>query len=214
MSGTDPSSARLAFRDLGCQNALTANRLVLLAAGPLFLVLEVVAYITIQFAANERDAQAWVRHTYQVMEAERRLQGDMETAETGERGYLIDHDPAFLGTYKSYTARLPADLKAFRDLTSDNPSQQARAARLEKLMGQRLQGLDTAIRVARPQLVAPSPVVGQALERGRQEMDQLRDEVGAGLSEEQRLLAGRDATRAEQERLEIAFALGAGILTL
>ena len=207
-------SARSGSGDMGLANILTANRLVLLAAVPVFLVLAVVAYITIQFAANERDAQAWVRHTYQVMEAERRLQGDMETAETGERGYLIDHNPAFLDTYKSYTARLPADLKAFRDLTSDNPSQQARAGRLEKLIGQRLQGLDTAMRVARPQLVVPPPVVGQALERGRQEMDQLRGEVSVGLGEEQRLLAVRDATRAEQERLEIMFALGAGILTL
>src|SRR5471032_3079671 len=126
MPGTDPAAARLASGNSGSQTVLAANRLVFLAAVPLFLVLAVVAYITIQFAANERDAQAWVRHTYQVMEAERRLQGDLETAETGERGYLIDHDPAFLDTYRSNTARLPADLKAFRDLTSDNPSQQAR----------------------------------------------------------------------------------------
>jgi signal transduction histidine kinase/DNA-binding response OmpR family regulator len=214
MRGTEAMPARSASGDVGLANILTANRLVLLAAVPLFLAVAVVAYITIQFAANERDAQAWVRHTYQVMEAERRLQGDIETAEAGERGYLIDHDPAFLATYKSYATRLPADLKSFRDLTGDNPSQQARAGRLEKLIGQRLQGLDTAMRVTRPQLVAPPPVVGQALERGRQEMDQLRDEVGAGLSDEQSLLAGRDATRAEQERLEITFALGAGILTL
>src|SRR5580698_8912991 len=133
MPGTDPSGNRLGSGISGSRGVLAANRLVLLAAVPLFLVLAVVAYITIQFAANERDAQAWVRHTYQVMEAERRLQDDLETAETGERGYLIDHDPAFLDTYKSYRARLPADLKAFRDLTGDNPSQQARAARLEKL---------------------------------------------------------------------------------
>src|ERR1700733_6113474 len=134
MPGTDPPSDRFASGISGSFNILAANRLVLLAAVPLFLVLAVVAYITLQFAANERDAQAWVRHTYQVMEAERRLQDDIQTAETSERGYLISRDPAFLATYKSYTARLPADLKAFRDLTSDNPSQQARASRLEKLI--------------------------------------------------------------------------------
>ena len=72
MPGTDSTSARFAFGVSGSHAILSANRLVLLAAVPLFLVLAVVAYITLQFAANERDAQAWVRHTYQVMEAKRR----------------------------------------------------------------------------------------------------------------------------------------------
>src|ERR1700749_4366497 len=101
MSGTDRPSARSAFGVLGPMQTLTANRLVLLAAVPLLLVLAVVAYITIQFAANERESQAWVRHTYQVMEAERRLQDDVQTAETGARGYLISRDPAFLTAYRN-----------------------------------------------------------------------------------------------------------------
>src|SRR5271154_2442218 len=131
MSGTDPAAGRSASGSRGF-SILAANRLVLLAAVPLFLVLAVVAYITLQFAANERDAQAWVRHTYQVMEAERRLQDDIQTAETSERGYVISRGPEFLTAYRTFVARAPADLKAFRDLTSDNPIQQARADRLQR----------------------------------------------------------------------------------
>ena len=97
MAGTGADDARLTSGNLGPGGTLAANRLVLLAAVPLFLVLAVVAYITIQFAANERDAQAWVRHTYQVMEAERRLQDDVQTAETGDaRLSDLTRDPAFL----------------------------------------------------------------------------------------------------------------------
>jgi hypothetical protein len=55
---------RLGSGDLGSRTVLAANRLIFLAAIPLFLVLAVVIYITIQFAANERDAQASIRHTY------------------------------------------------------------------------------------------------------------------------------------------------------
>src|ERR1700743_656296 len=134
MPGTGPLSIRLAPGDLGLRNTLTANRLALLAAIPLFLILAVVAYITVQFAAHERDAQGWVRHTYQVMEAERRIQADMETAESGVRGYLVSHDQAFLGNYRRLVVQTPVDMKSFRDLTSDNPAQQARAARLENLV--------------------------------------------------------------------------------
>src|SRR5271170_8298082 len=101
MPGTLSLQQRLASGEPGVSGVVAANRLVLLAAVPLFLVLAVVAYITIQFAANERDAQAWVRHTYQVMEAERRLQDDIQTAETSERGYLISRGPEFLTAYRN-----------------------------------------------------------------------------------------------------------------
>lgn len=186
----------------------------MLAAVPLFLVLAVVAYITLQFAANERDAQAWVRHTYQVMEAERRLQDDIQTAETSERGYLISREPAFLTSYRSFVARAPADLKAFRDLTTDNPSEQARADRLQRLLDQRLRGLDVGARVISNLPATPAPQAIQALETARQQMGSLRNEITAGLAEEQKLLAGRDANRRQQENLEIAFAIGAGVLML
>ena len=68
MAGTDPRDGRFASGISGPGTTLAANRLVLLAAVPLFLILALCAYLTIQFAANEREAQGWVRHTYQVIE--------------------------------------------------------------------------------------------------------------------------------------------------
>jgi len=194
---------------------LAANRLVLLAAVPLFLVLAVVAYITIQFAANERDAQAWVRHTYQVMETFRAIQDDVQTAETGARGYLISHDPVFLNSYRSFAAKAPSDLKALRGLTTDNPDQQRRADRLQKLIATRIAGLDIGARnIQQTNALSPPEQLAPALARARQQMGAIRDEVTAGLAEEQSLLASRDAERRNQETLEIAFAIGAGVLTL
>ena len=192
---------------------LAANRLVLLAAVPLFLALAVVAYITIQFAADEHEGQAWVRHTYQVMEAERRLQDDVQTAETGMRGYLLSRDPVFQRGYQTFIARIPADLKAFRDLTQDNPSQQARANRMQKLLADRIAGLKAATR-GNTEPVARSPQALQGLQRGRAQMGAIRAETEAGLAEEARLLASRDVDRRQQENLEIGFALGTGILVL
>jgi signal transduction histidine kinase/DNA-binding response OmpR family regulator len=176
--------------------------------------LAVVAYITTQFAANERDAQAWVRHTYQVMEAERRLQDDIQTAETSERGFLISREPAFLTAYQNFAARAPADLKAFRQITLDNPNEQARADRLEQIINQRLEALKAGARAEANMNAPPAPQAVVALNAARQQMGQMRTEVTAGLDEEQKLLSQRDATRSEQETLEVAFAVGAGVLTL
>jgi signal transduction histidine kinase/DNA-binding response OmpR family regulator/CHASE3 domain sensor protein len=192
---------------------LAANRLVLLAAVPLFLILAISATITYQFAANERDAQSLVRHTYEVMEAQRRLQDDVQTAETGLRGFLLSRDPAFQRGYQSYAARIPGDLKAFRDLVRDNPPQLARADRMEKLLAQRMTGLETAVR-QNTDAVARAPEALQGLTRGRLQMAAIRAETTAGLAEEARLLTERDAARMKTERLEIAFAAGAAITTL
>ena len=213
MAGTNRSGIHYASGESGVLGVWVANRLVLLAAVALFLVLAAIAYITIQFAANERAAQAWVRHTYQVMEAQRRLQDDVQTAETGMRGYLLSRDPAFQQSYQAFIARIPADLKIFRELTRDNPQQQARADRLKNLLAARVAGLETATRAnSQPVVRAPAAIAG--LQRGRTQMAALRAEMDAGLAEETRLLAARDASRTATENLEIGAAIGAGIVTL
>jgi signal transduction histidine kinase/DNA-binding response OmpR family regulator len=213
MAGTERDIGRLGSGIPGPGNTLAANRLVLLAAVPLFLILAIVAYLTFQFAANEREAQSWVRHTYQVMEVEYRIENDIQSAETGQRGYLLTHQPIFLQNYQRYAAQAPVDLKAFRDLTRDNADQQARAGRLQKAVQIRLDTLADNARMAQA-FTNPTPEVIQALLKGRQQMANVRGEINGGLSEEQRLLAQRSDQRRDTENLEIGFAIGAGVLTL
>jgi signal transduction histidine kinase/CheY-like chemotaxis protein len=214
MAGTYFRAGRLASGVSGAGTALATNRLVLLAAVPLFLILAVCAYITIQFAANARETQAWVRHTYQVMDAQRRLQDDIQTAETGMRGYLITHDPIYERGFRNFVARIPSDIRAFRDLTRDNPTQQARADRLAKLLAERVAGFEAAVNRTAPLITRPPQAVTDGLARARTQMGAIRREVNSGLAEEMALLKQRDSERREQETLEIAFAIGAGIITL
>jgi len=192
---------------------LAANRLVLLVAVPLFLILALVAYLTIQFAINERAAQGLVRHTYEVMEAARELQDNVQTAESSQRGYLIDRDRAYYNAYRSAVARVPGDIQAFRKITADNASQQRRADRMEKLIAGRLALLSTNITLG----MAPNPDMARltaSLQQGRLQMNALRSELSAALQEELDLLAQRDRHRRTIENLEISFAIGAGVLTL
>ena len=141
-------------------NRLAGSRLVLLAAVPLFLVLALVAYLTLQFAANERDAQGWVRHTYQVMEAQRRLQDDVQTAETGMRGLSAEPRSGLPAPIALPGAAVPGDLALSASLTTDNPAQQARADRLENLFRRASAGFECGRRgghaepVSRPQAMA------------------------------------------------------------
>src|ERR1700744_417680 len=145
MPGTNSRYDRLASGESGSGTVLAANRLVLLAAVPLFLVLAAVAYLTIQFAINEREAQHWVRHTYEVVGQINRIMSDAQDAETGQRGFLLTRKPEFLAPYRAARSRIGADLAAFRDLTHDNPSEQARARRLEALVHDRFSAFDATL---------------------------------------------------------------------
>jgi signal transduction histidine kinase/DNA-binding response OmpR family regulator len=208
MTGTNPRDADSASGGPGSGNVLAVNRLVLLAAVPLFLVLAIVAYLTAQFAANERQAQTWVRHTYEVIQSLNRVLGDAQEAETGQRGYLLARQPEFLAPYNQARMRIGADLAGFRDLTLDNPSEQRRAGRLQALVRARFAAFDNSISTAASGGLAVSLLAGKA------QMDLLRREIAGGVAEERHLLAERDSQRRAVENLEIAFAVGAGVLTL
>jgi signal transduction histidine kinase/CheY-like chemotaxis protein len=211
MAGTEPQGGRYASGIAGPGNTLAFNRLVLLAAVPLFLVLALAAYLTFQFAANEREAQGWVRHTYEVIGQLDAIRSDALDAETGQRGFLLTKKPEFLAPYTAGRGRVNADFAAFRRMTRDNPSQQARSARLERLMRERFSAFDISLQQAGQ---GGGDGLITTLSMGRQRMDALRRELAGGVSEERRLLVQRDAGRRDTENLEIAFAIGAGVLTL
>jgi len=213
MAGTNSSHGRLPAGSPRSGKILAVNRLVLLAAVPLFLVLVVVAYLTVQFGINERTAQGMVRHTYQVMEVASRLQNDLQMAESAQRGYIIDRDPEYYSVYQAAAARMPGHVTAFRQITRDNPSQQQRADRLQSLVQGRIDLLAANLKLT----ATPNPdpdAVFTSLAQGRDQMNAVRREMAEAVAEEQRLLAERERERREVEKLEVAFAIGAGVLTL
>jgi signal transduction histidine kinase/CheY-like chemotaxis protein len=191
------------------RGVLTTNRLALLAAVPLFLVFATIAYLTVQFAANENAAQRSVAHTYQVIGALRQILVDAQDAETGQRGYLLTRDPTFLAPYRTAVERVDRDIVNFRTLTADNPDQQHRAEALDRHVRDRFAALDFSLGK-----IPQSPDLVKALQTGKARMDALRAEVASGMAVERTLLQVRTRERDEQERYEIGFAVGAAILAL
>jgi len=185
---------------------------MLLGAVPIFLILATVAVITVTFAANERSAQQWVTHTYQVIASLRQVLGDVQDAETGSRGYALTHQQAFLAPYQAALARIGRDLGRFKQLSSDNPSQQRRADRLAELIQSRLGALDMSQAAAATTQAAPQIV--QAMQVGKARMDALRDEVTKGMAEEQALLRVRNQAETDQKNYEIVFAVAVALLAL
>ncbi len=213
MNGTVSPNPRSRGAAWGAGGVFAANRLVLLAGIPIFLVLAFVAYLAVQFAANEREEQAWVLHSYQVMDQIREIMLDVQRAEAGQRGYLITRNPAYLGPYRTGVARIHGDLETFKRLTQDNPLQQQRAGQLTALVRDRLDALERSLSMS-PAVGPASPELLVAMDNGKEAMDRLRGQIAEGVAEEQRLLAQRQKARHQAEASEINTAFAAAVAAL
>jgi signal transduction histidine kinase/DNA-binding response OmpR family regulator len=185
---------------------LSANRAILLGAIPIVLVLGLAAFALVIFASGERAEQAWVVHTYEVMDSLRTVLNDAAGAETGQRGYLLTKKQSYLQPYRDARVRLDRDLGRFQALTGDNPDQQARARSLRKLLDDRFKVLDAGLAVGMQGPLAP-PALLPLLDQGKAMMDATRAAIAMGLAEEKRLLGERIEARRAVERNEILTAV-------
>jgi methyl-accepting chemotaxis protein len=137
-----------------------------------------------------------VTHTHVVLENLSHVLSLLKDAETGQRGYLLSGDDAYLEPYQAALAGIAKTTDDLRALTSDNPHQQGRIADMVPLIDfklaelkrtidlRRSQGLDAALRVV---------LTGE----GKKAMDDIRKIVGAMDQDERDQLRERN-TSAEQ----------------
>src|SRR5580704_7875416 len=96
------------------------------AAAPFAAAILVLVFgaVTYEGVRDEQISSAWVRHTYTVMQQSQDLLARLVDAETGERGYIITGDSAYLDPYRGAAADVSQRLASLKQLTADNPGQQ------------------------------------------------------------------------------------------
>lgn len=109
------------------------------------LVVGAAAYRSV---AHTEDAAARVRHSNAVLDVLDRVRLDVTAAESGQRGYLLTNDPAYLAPYDGAIARVAGDLDQLTALTRDDPDQAPRAAALRPTVAEKLDLLTLAVRLA------------------------------------------------------------------
>ena len=90
-------------------------------------------------------ANRWLSHTQEVLTNLDSLGSSMKDVETGQRGYIVTGDEAFLGPYTLGLPEVEKASKSLRTLTSDNPEQQRRLDALERRIAARLEELRRAM---------------------------------------------------------------------
>jgi len=183
--------------------AITLGFLALLATG-------VTAYLSVrenQFYASR------VNHSFKVQRALTDFIAEMNRAEIGRRGYLLTGVAAHAETYYKAREGLFPLLAHVRDLTRDNPRQQANVARLIALTRSDLPFMDQSIALVR----SGRRDEGVRLFRdsvGRRAVTTLRAQTALMVDEEDRLLAIREAATARSIRLFYVTVAAAGAILL
>ena len=186
----------------------------LLAAGFAVLALSIAAALGVSF--GQANDERWVRHTLDVEYRLANLMAHLQDAEAAQRGFLITGDESYLAPYVAVRRSLPGELDALAREVDDNPAQATALSRLRPLVDQRLQSLETGIRLRRTQgSEAAIAYIGQG--RGKAIMDEIRRQTQAMRAVESRLLAQRQAqlraTRFGLQAVLVAGFVGLVILT-
>lgn len=99
--------------------------------GTVVLLLAALVTVATLNVARLADANAINTHTYQVLAESSAILESLINMETGQRGYVITGDEASLEPYQAGQAAFGTHLAKTRALTSDNPAQQERLAKLD-----------------------------------------------------------------------------------
>ena len=139
------------------------------------------------------DARQWTLHTYEVISTIDALRINMRDAETGQRGFLLTGDPAYLAPYQSGLNRVSFLQGELQRLTADNVLEQERLRTLAPLLQRRLEVLAQTIQVRRDTgLDAAMRIVNTGT--GLELSGQLETILGLMTEKEQALLAERIAS--------------------
>jgi PAS domain S-box-containing protein len=176
--------------------------------GSAFLMLAVVTRILYTDFAREKDLQGWVTHSYQILNATQAVLSNLQDAETGKRGYQLTGDERYLEPFQSAIREEQSARRTLRQLTADNPAQQARLDVLDQLVEAKFAELQKTITLRRQGQVDAALAVLRTGE-GKRIMDACRAALHA-MEEEDRLLLAKQTRAAEVQGTRMRWVLGFG----
>jgi len=95
------------------------------------------------------DSQYWLAHTLEVIDDTEQLVGEVRTAESAARGYILTASPAFAQQYSQSGSVVLDDMDRIQHLTSDDPLPQGLMEELRARIAAKMAILDNGIAVRR-----------------------------------------------------------------
>jgi CHASE3 domain sensor protein len=160
-----------------------------------------------------RDANTAVEHTLLVRAETEALMSLLKDAETGERGYIITGQQAYVTPYNNAVMQLPKRIADFRRLTADNPTQQQYITEFENLAQRRMAFLREGIAARQDKgFDAAAAQLGNG--EGKRVMDAARAVIARMQTEEDRLWRERGLAQRDQATRTAVMSIGALAIAL
>jgi signal transduction histidine kinase len=172
---------------------------VLLIIG--FAVVLTMGALSLFLIRQSLSATAGIDHSLTVLNTIANLRADIRRAESGQRGFLLTGDAAYLNDYNATLGRISPAIDDLGKLTSDNPTQRMVIDRLRPLIGEKLRELASTVALTLQGRTAQA-LAAVKTDRGLELMQSIVDGYGDAITEERRLLGER---RARSTRYEIAL---------
>jgi PAS domain S-box-containing protein len=134
-----------------------------------------------------------VYHTNEVIRISEKVESYLKDAETGQRGYFITGDKAYLAPYYAGKDSVWVYMDKLRQLTADNTSQQVRLENLSRVTADKVELLTESIQLKDSVAMSQIPITSVFPRAGRKLMDDVRAIIASIITEENRLMALRTA---------------------
>ncbi|MFA5372238.1 MAG: CHASE3 domain-containing protein, partial [Sideroxydans sp.] len=189
----------------------TTHKIVAALAGTALLVASLVAVSFWAFSQVEQAAEMR-KHSRVVLNRADDLLSALKDAETGQRGYLLTGDEAFLQPYLAVRNNISGKLEELRQLTL-TPAADKHLNALGPMVDARLAHMSQAIELRRKHDETAAVAMVRS-GQGKQLMDSIRAEMRSFIQLEEGVQAQRDAEFQSNMRLLFTLLIIASLLTL
>jgi CHASE3 domain sensor protein len=170
-----------------------------------FLISGMIAYRNIEVLRINNEK---IRHTHTVLISIDELLSTTQDAETGQRGFLLTGNDRYLEPYQSAVSDVASRVETIASLIKDNPAQQANLRKVQRHIDAKLAELEETITLRRTKNTGAALAI-VTTDRGKVEMDAIRNQLDVMRQEENRLRQLRVA------EMDAAYgtALASGVLS-
>ncbi|MGA7808629.1 CHASE3 domain-containing protein [Bradyrhizobium sp.] len=171
-----------------------------------------VILVTLWLSSLTRSQYDWVEHTLAIRNQLTNVLSLVQSAETGQRGYLLTDSQAYLIPYDRGVTGLKPALDELNRLVQDNPDQVRSVEQLRELITKKLGELRATVDARKAGRNDEALAIVRS-DEGLRLMDAIRQSVTAMEAVEDRLLGEREA-RAEATNFRVQAGAGAALLLI
>ena len=150
-----------------------------------------ISVVTYKHISLVNNSFRWVNHSYEINLELERLVSHLKDAETGQRGFLLTQDSAYLAPYLNSKIKIATSFAKVKAFTKNNPLQQQNIRALKFYINKRQNYLSLVLHLSREKSLIDENLKAK-LDIGRVTMDSIRTQIDDMIQLEKKALKQRE----------------------